>query len=1376
MNNAQKQSAFPKVEPNSALIKHKYLKPNESGIIGSTSRCTMMHLPTSATPISTNNQSSSSFKPLSARGGKVTLSSDRDELKKSRLFLGLLTTVLGIGGILKPANAEELEPPNLELGGSSKTDQANLTDSLVSDSLKELPPLTITADTTTKVPLFDPRPSKQITNKENYDLRVKGIDEEEGKIETELKINELEIEEEDRRQETELSQAVDIEEDRKQDTELSQSIDEVRIISPLSGTTSQEGSTNLVVEYNATDQIQISVNQQPLDPETSTERSQSGDTITQVWYNIPLAVGENTITVQAGNSTPESIQLTVPEQATQEIEIFPVGDPRVPADGRSLLTLEGRITDENQQPINDEAVVTLTTSAGEFVGSDYDSDQAGFQVLAEAGQFTATLQAGIDAQKVSIRAAVEGTREQESIAFSPLANTSPVAAYTQVEFITNLRPSLVSGVVNLRIGQSGTNFWGSRRDFLDPDEIDDGTEFDVGTALFATGKVGEWLFTGAYNSDRPLNETCDGTTRLFRGPQQCEKNYPVYGDSSNVDYLTPSIDHVYLRFERTSPVPGAESDYAMWGDYHTQEFARSSQLFSATTRSLHGFKGNYNLGNLQLSALYSRDIQGFGRDTIQPNGTSGYYFVQQRPLIDGSETVFIETEDINRPGTVLKRERLRRGIDYQIDYDRGSLLFTRPVLATEFQFFEEGTGNNFERDGLEDIPSDGSLLVNRIVVTYQFENLDGDDTYLLGGRAQYNFSQEYGKESWIGATYLEENEGIQNFELFGADFLFRLGDKGQVVGEYANSNYDSLFRGDTSGEAYRLEVNGNPTPDINAQAYYRSVDENFFNNSTVSFTPGQTRYGAQTTARLGSSTNLRVGYDFEENFGIEEAVRTDFFDLFNPGVEARPATAPDGDLVRVDNTLETFRAGIQQRIGKATFGVDYVNRSREDRVNDTFEGDASQLVSSLGLPITPSLAFLAKNELNLGDDDDPLYPNRTTLGLNWDAYPGVTVQLAHQFFDGGIVGDDSITRLDTILSHKLGNSTDLTGRYSVISGFNGLTGQGAVGLNHRWVISPGLRLNLGYEHTFSNQSKETAAGDRFNQPYTPGQTAAALSLLGGDVYTVGLEYTDNPAFKASARFQHRTGSGNDNTVITASAAGKLSQSLTALARFEQANFANQGIEGLRDSIRLNLGMAYRNPFNDRWNALMRYEYRQNPYSTPDTSQFDRGVDTDEHVFSGEAIYAPSWRWEFYGKAALRYSNTESGIIDNSSTTILSQLRTSYRLGYRTDLAVEGRWIGQSATDFSETGVAVELGYYVTPDLRLALGYSFGSVDDRDFNRYRSEDGVYFGVNFKVNELFNGFGRQRVVPQQQRESEIQPVATTETPKGFDAANITNPGQE
>lgn len=1137
----------------------------------------------------------------------------------------------------------------------------------------------------------------------------------------------------------------------------------VRILTPESGVI-RDGQTNLVVEYNADDPIQVSVNQNPIDPEiiSQQERNATQNSITQAWYNIPLEEGENTITVQAGNGTPQSVQLIV-EQPTVGIEITPVGDPRIPADNRSLITLQGRITNETGELINQDVVVTLTASAGEFVGADQDEDQAGFQVVARNGQFAAQLRSGLEAQKVRIRAAVAeprelglATEEDQPIFNSPFS--SQLEAFTQVEFITNLRPSLVSGVINLRIGGAGTDFWGSRRDFLNRDLIDEGTDIDLTGAVFAIGSVGEWLFTGAYNSDRPLNETCEGITRLFRGPQFCEQQYPVYGDSSTVNYLTPSIDSVYARLERTSPVPGAESDYFMWGDYSTTEFSRPSQLFTATTRQLHGFKANYNLGNLQITALYSNDIEGFQRDTIQPNGTSGYYFLSRRRLVPGSENVFLETEDINRPGTVIERKPLNRVSDYEIDYDRGSLRFRRPILATELAFFEPITGQPRETtrvpgttsgQGSAFLEGGSTLLVRRIVVTYQFENEEGDDTSLYAGRLQYNFSQDFQHESWIAATYLIEDQGGQDFELYGADFRIALGETGELIGEYAHSSDNSLFLGNVSGSAYRLEASSNLTPSLNLRAYYRSVEEGFRNNATVSLTPGQTRYGASVSYRLSPSTSLQAGYDYEENFGIAPAVRTDFFDLFNPGVEARPGSF-------VNNSLSTWRVGVQQAIGSVALGVDLVTRNREDRVSDVFDSDATQIVSHLGVPLAETLTFRAQNELNLSDED-PLYPNRTTLGLDWKMYPGVTVRLAHQFFDGGILGSDSITSLDTIVEHHLGENTTLTGRYSILGGFNEITGSGAIGLNHRWVIAPGLRVNLGYEHTFSNSGIATAAGTRFTQPYAVGQSASSLALLGGDVYSVGIEYTDSPDFKASARFEHRTGSGNNNTVFSIAAAGKLSPALTVLARYEQANFANQLIEGLEDTASFRLGLAYRNPNSDRWNALLRYEYRKNPSSIPESLLIGSGIDAIEHVFAAEAIFAPTWRWEFYGKAALRHSNTDvAGDFSNSTMVWLSQLRATYRLGYRVDLAVEGRWIGLDEPSFSETGFALEAGYYLTPDLRLAVGYSFGSVDDRDFTGYRSEGGPYFGLTFKVNELFGGFGRQRVAPPQQQESLVEPV--------------------
>ena len=1111
--------------------------------------------------------------------------------------------------------------------------------------------------------------------------------------------------------------------------------DEVRILTPQAGTT-QQGTTDLVVQYNAEAQIQVSVNENPLDPDTPThqERDEAQNLITQFWYDIPLEAGENTLTVQAGDGVPTSIQIAVAEKTARNITIAPVGNPQVEADGRSTIALEGQITDENGELISEDTLVTLVAGAGEFVGADRDEDQLGFQVIAREGQFTAELRSNLEAQKVRIRAVIVDKENTTTAS----ALFKPVEAYTQVQFTTNLRPPIVSGVINLRIGEAGTDFWGRRRDFLDPDLIDEGAEIDFESAFFARGRIGEWLFTGAYNSERPLNETCDGTVRLFREFQACEQNYPVYGDSSTVEYLAPSTDSVYFRLERTSPVPGAEADYAMWGDYRTREFARSSQLFSATSRALHGFKGNYSFGNLQLTALYSEDIEGFQRDTIAPNGTSGYYFLSRRLLIEGSEEVYVETEEIDRPGTVIERQRLYRGADYEIDYDRGSLLFRDPILATELASLESLTGQ--PREGL-------TLLVRRIVVVYQYES-DDSETQLYGGRLQYNFSQEFGLESWVAATYLHEDQDAQDFELLGFDFRVPLGDGGEIIGEYAHSQDSSVFFDEVSGSAYRLEARGNVTDGLNLSAYYRRVEDEFRNNATASFAPGQMRYGAAANARITSTTNFRVSYDYEENFGIAPAVRTgDFFDIFALEEEPEPGSP-------VNNSLRTIRAGIQQQIGTATLNVDFVNRFREDDINDTFEGNASQLVSYLGVPLFPNLTFRAQNELSL-DEDDALYPDRTTLALDWGVMPGVKVQLAHQFFDGGLLGDDSLTRLDTIVAHDLWENTSITGRYSIVGGVNGMTGQGAVGLRHVWAVTPGLRVNLGYEHTFSNTEIPTAAGDRFRQPYAVGQSASSLALLGGDVYSVGIEYTDNPDFKASFGIEHRTGAGNDNTVIRAAAAGKLSSSWTALFRYDQANFANQLLEDLDDTITLRLGLAYRNPKSDRWNALMRYEYRRNPSSIPETILFDSGTDTSEHVFAAEAIYAPNWRWEFYGKGAFRHSATDlADDFDNASTVFLTQLRAAYRLSYRMDLAVEGRWIGQDGANFDETGFAIETGYYLTPDLRLAVGYSFGSVDDRDFSGYRSEGGPYLGVTFKLNELFGGFGRQQVTPPQQEESLVR----------------------
>ncbi|HSM83340.1 MAG TPA: TonB-dependent receptor [Nodosilinea sp.] len=1024
-----------------------------------------------------------------------------------------------------------------------------------------------------------------------------------------------------------------------------------------------------------------------------------------------------------------------PEVVAYSLTLIPERDIQVPANGRSVLPLVGQITAADGTPLAGDVVVTVTTSAGELIGADYDPDRGGFQVLARQGQYRAQLRSAIDAQSVTVRAYVEA-RALREIDPALREGYPALEATTQVSFYTDLRPTIISGVVDFRVGRGGTNFLGSFRDFLNPDALNQDVEVSFTTGLFATGSVGDWLFTGAYNNTRGLNDRCDGSS-LYRDVQACDQTYPVYGDSSTTDFLTPSIDSLYLRFQRDSLALDAGPDYFMWGDYGTQEFAGPSQQFTATVRELHGFKGNYTFGNgLQITAMYADNVRPFQRDTIAPDGTSGYYFLSQRVIVRGSENVFLETEEFNRPGTVLERKPLYRGTDYDIDYDRGTLLFRQPVSAL-------------------DLNPLGVTLVRRIVVTYEVDDPAVSGS-LYAGRLQYRPAGDDG--GVVGASLLTEDQGAQDFTLYGVDFLWPLGEQGEITGEFARSSFN-LGGTNSQGNAYRLELSGTPLTGVTGQAYYRATDSGFNNTATSTFNPGQTRWGGQLLAQVGPQTQLRAVFDQERNVGPTTAVQTSALALLNPGQNAIQGG-------RVDNTLTELRAGIVQQIGSATLGIDFVNRDRSDRIANQ-SANASQLVSRFNLPLTATLSALAQSELNLGTADT-LYPTRNTVGLEWAVQPGVSLRLAQQFLSGG-QGPGSITSLDTLVDYQLDDNTTLTNRYSLLGGYNGITGQGAIGLNHRLVLAPGLRATFGFERVFGDAFNLTGAGQQFAQPFAVGQGAASLGLQASTVYSAGLEYTDNPDWQASGRIEFRDSPQSSNLVLGLAAAGRLSDALTGLARFDLGNFANQTItDQLGNSSSLKLGLAYRNPVSDQFNGLLSYEYRRNPSTTPDTILQGSGATSQDHTLALEGIYAPDWQWEFYGKYALRASTANLAQNFGFANTIhLAQLRATYRFAYRWDVGGEVRWVGQPVVGYNETGFALEAGYYLTPDVRLGLGYSFGGANDGSFNGgggYRSASGPYFGITAKVNQLFNRFGVQPVSPPQQQESYVEESAQTDEPVG------------
>ena len=751
----------------------------------------------------------------------------------------------------------------------------------------------------------------------------------------------------------------------------------------------------------------------------------------------------------------------------------------------------------------------------------------------------------------------------------------------------------------------------------------------------------------------------------------------------------------------------------MWGDYRISEFSEQSQDFSAFSRTLHGFKGSYNLGDLQFTSFYANNVEGLQRDTIAPDGTRGFFFLSRRNLVEGSEEVYIEVEALERPGTVVRREQLRRGSDYDIDYDRGSLFLDRPLQRT------------FVND-------QGEVMARKLVATYEFED-NGSDGNIAGGRLKYHFSREPGLESWLGTTYIEENRDEEDFSLFGADALISFGENSHLIAEYAYSEHDSLSFGELSGSAYRFEAVAEIFSGVNTRAYLESTDSEFSNNTTGSFVPGQTRYGAEIDGQITPTTNLRFRYDREENEGVAPRPLTQFGDLLEPRQE--PVRGSE-----VDNELTTISAGVQQRIGDANLNVDWIYRDREDNISpQALKTSSSQLRSFLDVPLFDNVSLQALNTTSLSSNTDAVFSDRTSLGVSWDIFPSISLNASQTWFTRGQLAGESITSVGIQGNHEFASNTTLKGRYAMENSQDGTTGVGSLGIEQGIILAPGLKVDLGFEHVFTSENRfRSGSGVQFSQPVASGSGSSSLGSTGGTSYNVGISYTDSPDFNASLRWENFVGNGRENTVITADASGNITPALTGLFSYQRANSGNQELE-LDNRIDLKLGLAYRNPHSDEFNALLRYEYRKNPSLIPETLLVSRGSGSEEHLFSIETIYAPSFRWEFYGKFALRNSSTHfAEDFTGTSNITLTQLRATHRLGEAFDLVGEVRWIDQPSASFSEVGWVTEVGYYITPELRLAAGYVFGEVSDRDFEGIRSSEGAYIGVTVKLQGIMDLF--------------------------------------
>jgi hypothetical protein len=675
----------------------------------------------------------------------------------------------------------------------------------------------------------------------------------------------------------------------------------------------------------------------------------------------------------------------------------------------------------------------------------------------------------------------------------------------------------------------------------------------------------------------------------------------------------------------------------------------------------------------------ARPDTAFARDVF-PAGGLGLLRLSHGEILPGSETVVLEVRDRRNPEVILSREQLARSIDYNLNPATGELFFLRYISAFDY-----------------------NLNLVQLVATYEHQ-ADSLSTTVYTARARKLF---VGLGLSLGfSAVVQRQDGADSFMLGGIDGEKSLPNKGLLRFAYARSqgemmgggNFFSSGTGRHDGSAYQIEL-VQPLSRYEAvvRARYSNAAAGFLNPYGATVTPGSRRGEVALDFKPRASSTLHFGLTSERN-------RTE----------------------SVDNSRLTFSAGLDQVIGdRMRFHLGYDHRSLDDeRSGQTTE---SNLVSiGAEVQVTDKLDLSIKREQNLSEAD-PTYPNQTTLAATYEVKDGTKIFLTQRLGTAPImpIGDFSRAgagfaatgaRRETAVGveTRFGKYISAVGRYQLENGINGTDSFAVIGLQNRIPVTDVLALEFGYERGFHM----AGSGDSFNSA------------------TVGFGWQPNQDFRASARYEFRD-RGGLGQLLALGAAGRLTEGITTLARFQWARTNFEGRSG--SSIDGMAALAIRPLTSDRAALLFSYTHRSLSQDGPDglTAQTRDRFDS----LAADGYFQATKDLELYGRVAVRLSaNGQADLPYVSTITYLTQGRAQYRLSRRFDWAIETRLLFQPSSATWRSSYGTELGYWAIPDLRLGLGYNFTRAGEPGgVSILATRRGFYFTISSKLSNLFDLFG-------------------------------------
>lgn len=416
-----------------------------------------------------------------------------------------------------------------------------------------------------------------------------------------------------------------------------------------------------------------------------------------------------------------------------------------------------------------------------------------------------------------------------------------------------------------------------------------------------------------------------------------DRYYPIYGDSSEIGYEGESSRNYYVKMEK-------DRSYVMFGDYHTE---LSSTELTRYNRTFNGIKVEMEKGRYAFKGFASSTSQTITKDELRANGTSGYYFLEKKPVILNSETIRIETRDRYHPEIVLSSAEKARYTDYSINYISGAILFSEPVAST-----------------------DKDLNPTYIVVSYESDD-PGDKYYIYGGRGAVK--SKNGSE--LGFTTVIEENDLKDTTLLGVDGKVKIGKKTELRAEAAMS--DTLASG--KDNAWKVEVTTKPKEGLTVDLHYRDVGSEFDNPSMSGSEAGTKKYGVKADYKAGKSTDIIVE-SFVQNNMISRT------------------------------KLKSSSVGVVRKIKRSTVETGYRVLREENRDEDVKDKSSQVGYVKVKSTLTDKLSANVGREQVISSTEVEDYQTKSSVGVGYKITENIDANLSHEIQEGKDTRIDS-TRL-----------------------------------------------------------------------------------------------------------------------------------------------------------------------------------------------------------------------------------------------------------------------------------------------------------------------------------------------------------------------------